>query len=94
MTPKELINRAIKAEALLNDATLTEAFANVRLGILRKIEEAPLRDHDGVHELKLMLKLLHDVRANLTRAVNDGKMAEVQIERENRFTRARKMVGL
>ena len=94
MTPKELVNRAVKAEALLNDATLNEAFGNVRQAILRKIEEAPLRDHEGVHELKLMLKLLMDVRANLTRAVNDGKMAEVQIERESRFSRARKVIGL
>lgn len=94
MMPKDQISRAAKAQALLDDATLTEAFANVRNAILRKIEEAPLRDHEGVHELKLMLKLLGDVRANLGKALNDGKMAEVQIERESKFAKARKLMGL
>lgn len=76
------IDRGIKADALLNDPILSEAFAGVREAILRQIEQAPIRDRDGVHELKLMLKLLADVRANLNKAVQDGKLAEATIKRD------------
>lgn len=73
------ISRAAKAQALLNDPELTAAFNAVRDALLKRIEDCPIRDRDGVHESKLMLKLLNDVRANIQSVVNTGKVIESRI---------------
>jgi hypothetical protein len=78
------IERANRANRLLSDPMLTEAFDLVRSAILEKWEQAPLRDRDGAHELKLMLKLLGDVRANLEQAVADGKLAAAELQQQAR----------
>ena len=84
---RSAMHRAAKAHALLNDPELSAAFAAVRENIHKLIEEAPIRDREGVHELKLMLKLLSDVRANLQSVVNTGKVIESRISRLERAQR-------
>lgn len=84
------MNRATKAQALLSDPELTEAFSAVRLSLLRRIEDCPIRDKDGVHEIKLMLKLLSDVLANLHSVVNNGKVIEYRL---NMLERAKKGIS-
>lgn len=90
MSDKDEISKAAKAQALLNDATLSEAFSNLRIALLQKIELAPLRDEEGVHEARLMLKLLRDLKGNLVLFVNAGKMAEVKIEQEKKYQRLKR----
>ena len=89
MTPEETVARGHSAQRLLADPLLTEGFELVRLAILSKIEEAPIRDRDGVHELKLMLKLLRDVRGNFEHAVQTGKLVEFRIQQEQQEKKRR-----
>jgi hypothetical protein len=77
------ISRGARAEQLLNDPLLQEAFTSVRNGIVETWEAAPLRDTQGAHELKLMLKLLGDLRTVLEMTVADGKMAAVKLKELN-----------
>ena len=84
MTLRDDIDRGAKAERLLADPMLVESFDLVRTAIIEKWESTPLRDRDGAHELKLMLKLLGDVRANLEQAVNDGKLAAAELRQQAR----------
>lgn len=74
-----------EAEQLLEHPVFKEAIAAVRAGIINTWAEAPLRDREGAHELKLMLKLLNDVEANIKRVVDTGKMAGIQLEREQKI---------
>lgn len=83
MTLQTDIDRGQKALRLLEDPTLIEAFELVRQAIHERWETAPIRDRDGAHELKLQLKLLNDVRANLEQAVNDGKLAAAELKTQN-----------
>jgi hypothetical protein len=78
------LDRGIKAERLLNDPTLTEAFDLVSKAIHERWEQCPTRDREGAHELKLMLKLLGDVRANLEQALVDGKLAAEELKYQAR----------
>lgn len=78
------IDRGNRAQALLDDETLQAAFANVREAILTQIEGCPIRDTEGAEKLRLMLKLLRDVKANLETAVSNGKIAEVELTQEKR----------
>ncbi len=78
------IDRGEKARKLLADETLIEAFNAVRAAIFDKIEGTPLRDAEGLMQLRIMLKLLNDVRANLQTAIRDGKVAMLSVEQEKR----------
>lgn len=76
---------------LLENPELAEAFANVREGILRKIEECPIRDTEGAERLRLMLKLLRDVRGNLDLAIQDGKVEQLRLSEDpQRFSIVRR----
>lgn len=83
MSLQDDVDRGSKAERLLKDDTLTKAFSDVAAAIHTKWEQAPIRDVEGQHELKLMLRLLGDVRANLERALQDGKMAAQELQQLN-----------
>jgi hypothetical protein len=88
MNEKEKIDRANRVGRLLNDPEFSLAFDNTKKAIFEKIEQTPLRDNEGLMHLRICLKLLNDVRANLISAINDGKQAEFNIEqaKKHRFT--------
>jgi hypothetical protein len=71
----DVIQRAERVHKLLNDPELISAFENTKQAIFQKIEVTPIRDTEGLMQLRLCLKLLSDVRANLVRVLNDGKVA-------------------
>ena len=88
MTPEQQIERASRAEKLVNDPLLIEAFDVLRTKILANIEEAPIRDKAGVHECRLMLKVLSSVKGHLEQAVRDGKVVLHRLEERKRFEKA------
>lgn len=89
MNEAQKIDRAVKVDKLLNDPLLSEAFDNVRQAIFDTIERTPVRDIEGLTSLRLSLKLLQDVRANLRQVLNDGKVAEFRIEQQKRDAKLR-----
>lgn len=79
----EILDRAGKANRILNDALYAEAWQTVRDEILRKWETSPVRDNDGREYLYLMLKALNDARGYLEQAARDGKVVvHLQDQRE------------
>jgi hypothetical protein len=78
------VNRAQQAKHLLDNPIYQESFKAVREAIVTAWSNAPIRDVDGQHELKLMLKLLTDLENNILRVVNDGKIAQIEIERQKK----------
>ena len=77
------LERGQRAAAILGNPAFNEAFEMVKQAIFEAWSSAPIRDHEGQHELKLQLKLLGDVRANLERALSDGKLAAEELKRQN-----------
>ena len=82
--------RGERAEKLLGNDLFVEAFDKLREAILNSIEEAPIRDRDGVHELKLMLKVLKDVKGHIIQVVETGQMAKIQLEQQEKLDRLNK----
>jgi hypothetical protein len=80
VTEFDLIERAEKAARLLSDPLLREGFDLVRKGLHETWEKTPIRDREGAHELRLMLKLLTDVETAFIQAVNDGKVVKFNVE--------------
>lgn len=68
-----------RAEKLLNDDTFKGAVSSVRNAIFERWESCDPSDRTTAHELKLMLKLLNDLRGNLQLAVEQGRMASDQL---------------
>lgn len=77
-------DRGAKADALLKNDMFNEGFALVRSAILERLEHWPLTDSGGAEQLRMMLKLLRDVRANFEQAVKDGKVAAFRLDEERR----------
>ncbi len=88
MTLEADIDRANRAAQILNNPVFSEAFDLVSKAIHDAWESAPIRDTEGQHYLKLQLKLLSDVRANLERAIADGKHAAVELDHRRKPTLA------
>ncbi len=78
------VTRAQQAKHLLDNPIYQESIKSVREAIIKAWSDAPIRDIDGQHELKLMLKLLTDLENNILRVVNDGKIAQIEIERQKK----------
>ena len=79
-------DRAQKAERILNDEIFKESFESVRQARLQKFESAPVGDADGMMKVRLCLKLLTDVRANLEAVIRDGKVEEFNIQEKKRLS--------
>lgn len=87
-TDKE-VERGLIAQSLLENPIYVESVQAVRDAIITQWENSPIRDKEGQHELKLMLKLLGDLQHNIKTVMDTGKLAKVQIEREkNGFLKA------
>lgn len=87
---EKTLDRAMQAKALLDNPVYIESFSTLRETLHNAWENAPVRDVEGQHELKLMLKLLGDLERNIKRIVDDGKIAQIEIERKKKkwFERA------
>ena len=90
LSQSEQLKRAARARALLDDPELTRAFTGVREALLDRFESCPVRDIEGQHEIKLMLKLLNDVRANLLSILDSGKVIEYRL---SMLERAKKVIN-
>jgi len=87
------VERGNHAARLLNDPLLQEAFASVETAIHEQWAASPIRDHEGAHELRLMLKLLTDLKAVFEGAVTDGKVAADELNRRNKVLSPRQWSG-
>ena len=83
MTTKEA-ETGRQAELLLDNPIYIESIETVRNAIITTWATCPVRDKEAQHELKLMLKLLNDLTANIKNVAETGKLAKLQIEREKR----------
>ena len=90
MTDQEILARRDLADQLLANPEFERAFSAVRQALLDRFEECPIRDKEAQHEIKLMLKLLGDVKANLQSVIDSGK---VVIHRNSMLDRAKRGIN-
>lgn len=90
MTDQEILARKDLADQLLENPEFERAFSAVRQALLDRFEECPIRDKEAQHEIKLMLKLLSDVKTNLQSVIYSGK---VVIHRNSMLDRAKRGIN-
>jgi len=83
MSLQEDVDRGQRAARILSDSVFQSAWDSVSQAIHEQWANSPIRDHEGQHELRLMLKLLGDVRAVLEATVDDGKVAAKKLDELN-----------
>ena len=76
----------VRAKSVLDDSTYQAASKAVRDAIIEQWENCPIRDREGAHELKLMLKIHRDIEAHMRKAVTDGQFAAEQLKQDKTFT--------
>jgi len=81
-----------EAETLMEMPAFKTATESLRQAILMRWAESPIRDKEGQHELRLMLKLLDDLLGNLRVAVSNGKFACNELEIKRTLTEKAKRV--
>jgi hypothetical protein len=90
-SPLTAQERGDKARDLWENEVFSDARQAVRQAILDTWATSPVADKEGQHELRLMLKLLNDLEANIQRVLADGQMAKVEIQRST-AEKARRMI--
>lgn len=83
---RKQVEVAAKAKTVLDSDAFQGAYNAVRAAIIESWENCPLRDREGAHELKLMLKVHTDIKGHLEKAVVDGKFAASELEKDQSFT--------
>lgn len=82
MDAEKELERARIAASLLENEIYKEAVQSVRSAIIDTWASSPVRDIDGQHELRLMLKCLNDVQSHVENVMNTGKMVKIQREEQ------------
>lgn len=77
--------KGTRAQQLIESDIYRDGIKGVRQAILDTWSSSPIRDVEGQHELRLMLKLLDDLEGHIVSMVNSGKLANVQIEQESKM---------
>ena len=80
--------RGERAQAILEDPLVREAFAALEAECLAEWRHAPARDVEGRERLWLTLKLVERLQRHFESLVADGKLASerlAQLGRERRF---------
>jgi Arc/MetJ-type ribon-helix-helix transcriptional regulator len=85
-TLRKQMEKAARARSVLDDDAYKDASKAVRDAIIEAWEQCPIRDRDGAHELKLMLKIHKDIEAHMQKAVDDGKFAAEELKRDQTFS--------
>jgi hypothetical protein len=79
----EDIARANRAKALLSDDLLSGAFKTLREAYLTAWESTKYNDTDGRERLWQAVQIVGKVQAQLTSYVNDGRLAQAELDRIN-----------
>jgi len=79
---REQQDRALKAETLLRDPLLVEAFTTLDEEFLRAWRQTGVDDTAARERIYMLCQSLEAVRNHLTAVVTTGKMAKLQLEQK------------
>lgn len=76
---RKQVEAGSRAKTVLDSQAYQDAYKAVREAILEQWENCPIRDREGAHELKLMLKIHSYIKGHMVRAVEEGKFAAKEL---------------
>ncbi len=76
----KITEKAARCERLLKDEDLQQAFQDVRDALHQQFEQTSVTDGSKCLDIRRMLHLLDSVKANIVRAIEDGKVEKAREE--------------
>lgn len=89
----DTIERGRRAEVLLNDPVLKEAFDGVREALVMAMEGSPVKDADLHHQIALSLQLLKQLQSRLHNFVATGQAEIATAKAVRKAAASRSLVG-
>ena len=74
------MDRAAKAQNLMNDDLLKEAFAKLEADYLEFWKNTPVRDQDARERVFHAINVIGKVKQHLITVLSDGKMAQKELD--------------
>jgi hypothetical protein len=90
----QTVSKAKKAEGLLKDELLTEAFAGLETAYIEAWRKTTIEDVQGREKLFLAINVIAKVRDHLTSIVNGGKVAASELQELQRVAERKKRFGI
>lgn len=81
MDDTQAIHRGQRAKQILEDDVFKDAFLAIEQEIFTQIKNCPVRDTEGLQQLRLMLGLLTKIQGCLISTMNNGKIAELHTDK-------------
>jgi hypothetical protein len=91
MTRDEEMGRARRAEVLLSDPLIVEAFQAVEDEAMRQWRASVAKDNGDRERIWLIVKLLDRVKGHLRAVIETGKLADAQVKQFADIERAKKL---
>lgn len=88
------ITRGHRAEVLLQDSMLAEAFEKLRADYLSAWEATKYNDTDGRERLWQAVQIVGKVKTHLQSVVNDGKLAKAEVDHLRTMGERKKIFGV
>ena len=84
--------KADRAQRLIDDPDLKEAFSTVRERYRDLIEETPLDKPEVIFDIRKMLHLLRDVEQNLHEAIQTGHLEDFRVTEQAKHGHLRNLL--
>ncbi|ERF85427.1 hypothetical protein JQ559_01000 [Bradyrhizobium viridifuturi] len=90
----QAVGRAVRAERLLADELLAEAFASLEHAYTAAWRSTTIDDASGREKLFLAINVVGKVRDHLTAAVTNGRLAKAELKELAQTAERRKRFGI
>lgn len=80
MTPEQEAYNGSRAREILDNEVFQQAFDAIETELIERWKNSPARDQDGREKLWMYLHIHRQVRENLVRTMEGGKLAEMNLE--------------
>ncbi len=87
-------SRGMRAERLLKDELLVEAFSTLEADYTAAWKKTGVRDTDGRERLWQAIQIVGKVRDHLTAVVSNGKLAATELKQIETLGERRKILGI
>jgi DNA integrity scanning protein DisA with diadenylate cyclase activity len=91
---EQAVSHAARAQELLDNDLLSEAFATLEQGYISAWRATTIEDVAAREKLFLAINIVGKVRDHLTSAVADGKLAQVQLKELAQAAERRRRFGI
>jgi hypothetical protein len=90
MTPNE---KSERSKQVLGDPIIAAAFADIRLGLVSRLEQLPMADRESQHEIALTLQLLKQLKLQIESYGQDAVVEKHRQQHDSFITRMREKLA-